>query len=191
MIGIRGAVGLLALSLCGLAAPSARASEASPAVQMPASATSGAGVGDTIQLAGMNEGERVAATVVRVVDPAQPASEFDEPDAGQRLVGVQLKLDNTGTTTYSDAPDNGAILVDKSGESFNSTLSSTSAGASFPDRSISARAAHGAGTWCSLCRSHLRSTFSSSRWIAALPGRPANGQLPARPGLRNRPRWPS
>jgi hypothetical protein len=132
MIGIRGAVGLLALSLCGIGVPSVRASGASQADAPPASAMAGAGVGDTIELAGMDQGEQIAATVERVVDPARPATEFDHPDSGQRLVAVQLKLVNTGSTVYSDSPDNGAILVDRSGESFNSDLSSTSAGASFP-----------------------------------------------------------
>jgi hypothetical protein len=89
------------------------------------------GVGDTITLSGLN-GEEIAATVTRVVDPASPASEFDQPDSGDRLIGVRLKLHNVGSIGYSDAPDNGAILIDKSGQSFNPTFASISAGQSFP-----------------------------------------------------------
>jgi hypothetical protein len=92
----------------------------------------GAAVGDTIDLTGMDDGEKVAATVVRVVDPARPASDFDQPESGMRLVGVRLKLVNTGSTVYSDSPDNGSVLVDKAGQSFNADLASISAGASFP-----------------------------------------------------------
>ena len=92
----------------------------------------GAGVGDTIDLTGMDDGERIAATVVRVVDPARPASDFDEPEAGTRVVGVRLKLVNTGSTVYSDSPVDGSVLVDKAGQSFTAELASISAGASFP-----------------------------------------------------------
>jgi hypothetical protein len=92
----------------------------------------GAAVGDTIDLAGMDDGEKVAATVVRVVDPARPASDLDQPESGTRLVGVRLKLVNIGSTVYSDSPDNGSVLVDKAGQSFSADLSSISEGASFP-----------------------------------------------------------
>ena len=144
MIRIRGAIGLLVLAFAGLIALSsqpAAAAEAHGVVvagddhlmpRVTTVALSGAGVGDTIDLAGMDDGEKIAATVVRVVDPARPKSDIDQPESGQRLVGVQLKLVNVGSTVYSDSPDNGAVLVDRSGQSFNSDLASTSAGASFP-----------------------------------------------------------
>jgi hypothetical protein len=101
-------------------------------LQVAAASSPAAGIGDTIVLNGMDQGEQIAATVVRVRDPGQPASDVDQPQSGQRLVGVQVRLVNTGTTTYSDSPDNGAILVDKSGQSFPADVSSITAGASFP-----------------------------------------------------------
>ena len=88
-------------------------------------------VGETIELAGMSDGERMAVTVVQVVDPAQ-VGEFFEPSQGQRYVAVQFKLENTGTAAYDDAPSNGAYVVDTSGQSFRATIADTSAGPGFP-----------------------------------------------------------
>ncbi len=91
-----------------------------------------AGVGDTIELSGLTAGERVAVTLVQVVDPAQPASDFDSPPAGTRLIGAQLRLRNSGTAAYQDSPANSATLVDTVGQAFRSTISGTAEGPGFP-----------------------------------------------------------
>jgi hypothetical protein len=44
-----------------------------------------AAVGDTLNLTGTEKDERVAVTVVKVVDPAQPKDEFSSPDAKARF----------------------------------------------------------------------------------------------------------
>lgn len=101
-----------------------------PSGQAPPSVA--AGLGDTIELTGTDAGERIAVTLVQVVDPAEPATEFDRPSQGSRLVGAQLRLSNTGTSTYQDAPANSATLVDAFGQAFPSTIGDISAGPSFP-----------------------------------------------------------
>jgi hypothetical protein len=89
------------------------------------------GIGDTVELRGNSAGERIAVTVVQVTDPAIGASEFEQPSTGNRFVGVQIRLTNTGTTDFEDAPDNGSRLLDPSGQSYGSTVLSVSAGQSF------------------------------------------------------------
>jgi hypothetical protein len=75
----------------------------------------------------------MTVTLVEVADPAQPTTEFDAPQAGKRLVGVQLKLNNIGTAVYKDSPDNSATLIDAGGQRFTSTLvSEITAGPVFP-----------------------------------------------------------
>ncbi|MGW2546336.1 DUF4352 domain-containing protein [Kitasatospora sp. NPDC001574] len=80
----------------------------------------------------MEEGENLDVTVVKVVDPAGAKETFQSPKAGTKLVAVQFRLHNTGTTVYKDSPTNGARLIDTEGQQFNSTLGETSAGPGFP-----------------------------------------------------------
>lgn len=73
----------------------------------PAEAT----IGDTISLHGELEPElEIAATVMSVVDPAK--DKVFKAEEGSRYVAVEVRLANTGPVDYSDAPTNGAVLID-------------------------------------------------------------------------------
>ncbi|PNG21753.1 hypothetical protein C1J00_12990 [Streptomyces cahuitamycinicus] len=89
-------------------------------------------MGDSLDLTGLEDGESLAVTVVKVVDPARAENDFSTPDAGKRFVAVQFRLKNTGTAAYSDSPSNGARLVDAQGQSFDPTYEDTAAGPGFP-----------------------------------------------------------
>lgn len=97
----------------------------------PSDTPSVASVGDTINLTGQEEGERVAVTVVKVVDPAKPENEFSSPDAGMRFVAVQFRLKNIGTQVVDEAPNNDAKIRDAQGQQFNATVAGTAAGPDF------------------------------------------------------------
>lgn len=94
--------------------------------------TAPARIGSSITLAGNSSGEQMAVTVVKVVRHGQPASEAEAPDAGNRLFAVQFRLADTGTAAYSDAPSNGAVVVDSAGQSYQSSLSDVTGCQSFP-----------------------------------------------------------
>ncbi|WP_407835623.1 hypothetical protein ACE1OC_02795 [Streptomyces sp. DSM 116496] len=84
----------------------------------PAPLSSGAGPGpdasgETVSLTGTAPGARLDATLVRVADPAGPA-----PDGADRLVSVQLRLENTGTAVYEDSPAAATHLLDSEGHRF-------------------------------------------------------------------------
>ncbi|MFV0134729.1 DUF4352 domain-containing protein [Streptomyces sp. HMX87] len=79
-------------------------------------------MGDPLGLTGTQEGEALAVTVVKVVDPAGAENEFSTPEAGERFVAVQFRLQNTGTAVCSDSPSNGARLVDAQGRQFGSSF---------------------------------------------------------------------
>ncbi|MCX5213401.1 DUF4352 domain-containing protein [Kitasatospora sp. NBC_00240] len=90
-------------------------------------------VGDTLELPGSASGSRMAVTVTQVVDPAAPNDQFSTPRAGNRLVSVQFRLHNIGTAVYSDAPSNGAQVIDGQGQGFNADIFvTTQAGPPFP-----------------------------------------------------------
>jgi predicted small lipoprotein YifL len=97
----------------------------------PSDRPSVASVGDTINLTGQEEGERVAVTVVKVVDPAKPENEFSSPDAGERFVAVQFRLKSIGTQVVDEAPRNDAKIRDTLGQQFSATFTDTAAGPGF------------------------------------------------------------
>jgi hypothetical protein len=91
------------------AAETTSASQAATEAQTSTSSASQARAGDTLELKG-NGGEAMAVTVDVVMDPLQVGPD-DQPDVGQRFVGVQITLRNVGTVAYSDSPSNGATLL--------------------------------------------------------------------------------
>jgi hypothetical protein len=79
-------------------------------------------IGSAITLAGNSAGEQMAVTVTKVISDASPSDSFGQPPAGDRLYAVQFRLADTGTAAYSDAPSNGASVVDSAGQSYQSGL---------------------------------------------------------------------
>ncbi|MFI8360726.1 DUF4352 domain-containing protein [Streptomyces sp. NPDC085612] len=96
-------------------APSTQASSAAPAQQT-------ATIGSTLTLKGQGDGEQIAVTVKKWVDPAKSKDEYVKPEDGNRYVAAQLELVNTGTAPYDDSPSNGAKVADADGQQFNSTF---------------------------------------------------------------------
>ncbi|MGW4759699.1 DUF4352 domain-containing protein [Streptomyces chartreusis] len=88
-------------------------------------------VGDTLNLTGTEEDEKVAVTLVKVVDPARPEDEFSSPDTGKRFVAVQFRLKNNGPEVFDDAPDNDAKIRDTQGQQFTPSVQDTAAGPGF------------------------------------------------------------
>ncbi|MDA5281630.1 DUF4352 domain-containing protein [Streptomyces sp. Isolate_45] len=109
---------------------------ATPAVAAPRSVkpspVASAAVGATLDIRGLTDGEGLAVTLVKVVDPARTGNPYSAPDAGSRLVAVQFRLKNTGTAVYQDSPSNGAKVVDEQGQQFGSAYQDTTAGPGFP-----------------------------------------------------------
>lgn len=109
--------------------------EAVPALLQPIPARSpSAAVGDTVELTGNLDGESLAVTLVKLVDPAGAKNQYATPEAGTRFVAVQFRLKNTGTAVYNDSPSNGAKIVDTQGQQFSPSYNDTGAGPSFPGR---------------------------------------------------------
>ncbi|AZQ38729.1 DUF4352 domain-containing protein [Streptomyces cyaneochromogenes] len=104
--------------------------EKEPAAEKSSAAPDVAKVGDTLALKGMESGSGLDVTVVKVVDNAKSGDEFFAPEDGNRWIGVQFQLVNTGTKVYSDAPDNSAKMTDDQGQQFGTTLAEISAGPS-------------------------------------------------------------
>jgi hypothetical protein len=132
-----GALFIAGTAACNPTSGSSVTTGAKPTTASGTKATSGgqsaakaAKVGDTISLKGMDTSADV--TVVKIVDNPAGADDYTTPDAGKRFVAVQFRIKDTGGKAYSDAPSNGAKLVDSQGQSYDADVSDTKAGTSFP-----------------------------------------------------------
>jgi hypothetical protein len=85
--------------------------EAEPNAPPEDSSSGSAALGDSITLGTLDDGE-IQVTPVEVKDPATSGNQFIEPDAGNRYVGVRVRINNTGDSVYEDSPSNGASVVD-------------------------------------------------------------------------------
>ncbi|MFI1210446.1 DUF4352 domain-containing protein [Streptomyces sp. NPDC020802] len=73
-----------------------------------------------------------AASSSEAASPSPTPTRSSAAAVGERFVAVQFRLENTGSEVYSDAPSNGARLVDTEGQQFEATYQGTSAGPGFP-----------------------------------------------------------
>jgi len=94
--------------------PSSGGSDTSGAQGTPKTAK----IGDTLTLQGTNNTMKV--TVLRVFPTS--GGQIDTPAAGTHYIGVQLRIRNVGSQTYSDAPSNGAHIISSTDEQANSTI---------------------------------------------------------------------
>lgn len=79
-----------------------------------------AGIGDSITLKDLDENE-YKITVTKLVDPVT-GGEFDEPQSGNRFIGVKLTIKSLSDGTYNDSPSNGAIVIDTRDEQWDPTI---------------------------------------------------------------------
>ncbi|MFJ9645001.1 DUF4352 domain-containing protein [Streptomyces sp. NPDC101206] len=119
--------------------PAAGAASSTAPTPSPASRT--ATVGDTLTLKGNGDGEQLAVTIKKWVDPAQSADQYTRPQDGKRWVAAQFELVNTGTAVYSDSPSNGTQAADDQGQQFQTTYGEITAG---PQMTSAAKVAPGA-----------------------------------------------
>ncbi len=68
-------------------------------------------VGDSITVEDL-DGTPLEVTLVGIEDPVTSDNQFIQPDAGNRFVGVRLRIRNQGDAPYDDPPSNGAAVVD-------------------------------------------------------------------------------
>jgi hypothetical protein len=75
-------------------------------------------------------------TLVKVIDPAQPASQFNSPDSGERLVGVVFSIKAlTGSPQDEDA-NNDAVLVGGNGQHYQADFDTIAGYANFDSGTI-------------------------------------------------------
>jgi Domain of unknown function (DUF4352) len=85
------------------------------------SAPDTARIGSPITLAGNDSGEQMTVTLTKVISNAS-GTDYTTPPAGDRLYAAQFQLKDTGSAAYSDAPSNGAEVVDSAGQSYDAAI---------------------------------------------------------------------
>ncbi len=77
----------------------------------------------------LGDGNSIAVTATKVVDPADP--EFGDNDPGTRMVSVQVSVTNNGPEAFSDTPDSLMTLIDSTGQGYSTDFSGSKAGPGF------------------------------------------------------------
>lgn len=127
--------GSSAVSTTPASAPSTSANPANGATSSQATSSSSqkAAVGSTIDLSDSTNGDNIAVTVVKVVDPDGSTNEFETPTAGGRFESIQFRIVNTGTGSYQDDPLVEISAKDASGQTMQEAIvTATTAGAQMP-----------------------------------------------------------
>ncbi|TMR94342.1 DUF4352 domain-containing protein [Nonomuraea basaltis] len=106
----------------GPASSAPAAESTAPPVEEAKEQPSTATVGGSLTLEGTDPGLQMTVTVNKLVNPATPAQDFMKPKTGNKFVAVQVTLSNVGQAVYSDAPTNGALLIDGEGQQYRSTF---------------------------------------------------------------------
>jgi Domain of unknown function (DUF4352) len=121
-------VGLVVLGVPTDSASAASASVGSASVSSAVPLRSDGGVGTTQTLHGISDGEVLAVTLTKVVDPAEPTDEFSAPSGDHRLVALQFRIANPGSKEYVDDIAGDVELVDDKGQTYDPTFVEVSAG---------------------------------------------------------------
>ena len=100
-------------------------------------AASAAHVGATLTLNGTDPGEKLQITLVRVVDPAPPANQYEAPAAGMREIALELRYKNVGSATYNQSILTDVTVLDQAFHSYSIDIAGdTSAGPGFPSDEV-------------------------------------------------------
>ena len=108
-----------------------------PSSPGPSSSSTGAPaavahVGATLTLNG-SSGEQVQVTLVKMVDPSTPASQYAPLAAGMRSVAVELRYKNVGSNTYNQSVYTDLTVLDAASHAYSVAITGdTTAGPGFP-----------------------------------------------------------
>lgn len=118
----------------GTAAPPAAASTipiAPPSTPSPTTAQL-AHIGTAIAVKDA-DGNPALVTLVAVMDPATGADQFTVPKAGSRFVGVEFRIDNTGTSALSNDANNDASAIGSNDQTYSADFDSIAGCTNFND----------------------------------------------------------
>lgn len=98
-------------------APKTTTTAAAEPVSEPAATE--AQLGDLLTLEG--DESTLKMRVTKVLDPL-PVGEYDEPEGGNRLVGIEIAIKNMGPQAYADALGNGSTIIVRGDQQSSSTI---------------------------------------------------------------------
>lgn len=125
---------VLLFGLMGCSSASSTGTSTTPAVQptVQHSSAQTSGVGQTVTLKGVEPGEAIAVTLIKVVPNGKTTDTIANPKTLPRQYGIQLNIKNIGSVPYSDSPYNVTVLFDSQNQQYTeSSAEAITAGPSF------------------------------------------------------------
>lgn len=89
-------------------------------------------VGSTLDAKDIDD-HTLAVTLTQVVDPAQGSDSFDQPDAGNRFIAVDLALANKSTATISDDANSDLTVVGSDNQDYTADFDTVVGCTNFAD----------------------------------------------------------
>lgn len=102
-------------------ATGAASSTTSPPTSTTTTTKPVAHVGATLKLTGETS-TTVSVTLVKVMDPATPATSFTTPGTGKRLVAAEFTVKDVGSKAVTGDANNDATLVGSNGQTYSPTF---------------------------------------------------------------------
>jgi hypothetical protein len=94
-----------------------------------------AGIGSYFDVAD-GSGDAYRVTLVRVIDPAQGASQFDTPDNGKRFVGTVFTIKALNGSPQNEDANTDAAVIGSNGQTYTADFSSIAGYTNFNNGSI-------------------------------------------------------
>lgn len=124
LIGFCGVVvAIIAIAIAAAAGAGSHTLQTTGSSNAPGTKTAprAAQIGSPITLAGNSSGEQMTVTLTKIISNAS-GTDYTSAPAGDRLYAAQFQLKDTGSAAYSDAPSNGAEVVDSAGQSYDAAI---------------------------------------------------------------------
>lgn len=103
--------------------PSATAPPTEPTPTAPPTTAELAHIGSAISIKN-GDGNPAIVTLIAVTDPADASDQFTTPSAGSRFVGIEFKIDNTGSSALSDDANNDASAIGSNDQTYSAAFDS-------------------------------------------------------------------
>ncbi len=91
-----------------------------------------------------------AVTLLQVVDPATASNAYQTPEAGKRLVGIELQIQNAGQKTVDQNANNNLAIIGSDNQTYNAVFAPIAEGTNFDSGAYTLSPSKSATGWVTI-----------------------------------------